>query len=537
MQQQEPKNLFPIDRTLSLDELMERVRAEVARRRAAQATEHDGEEAGKGPADRLPRWLPASGNLPAKPAYSLDELLQFADEEFVATAYRVLLRRPPDSAGMTHYLVALRNGHLSKVEILGEIRFSEEGRKADVHVDGLLIPYKLHGLRRVPILGKFLAFSLALKNLPRLSRYLQTMESSSARAAQDMGRLINRIDEAVERRLEVVDEEMSTRATLASFRFLESRVDQLESRIEQMLSARASKDKEVAEIREFARSIEQRLVMLDEHEASLREAVVATRRGVIDLQRKALASVQASSSAKAESVGGGSASAESIFDAEYVSFEKAFRGSRDDIKERAAEYLSTFAEAAIEPGSGRILDLGCGRGEWLELLSEKGFTVTGVDMNTSMLDECRELGLDVVEGDAVAYLASLEDASVSAITSMHLVEHLPHDVMIRLIDEAHRVLKPGGILVLETPNPENITVGSCWFYMDPTHRNPIPPALLGWTLSNRGFDAVELKRLDKNRATSGIVPWSDDVPGAEGFNRLLAYFNAAPDYAAIGRKA
>lgn len=536
MQQQEPKNLFPVDRTLGLDELMERVRAEVTRRRAAQATEHDGEETGKGPADRLPRWFPASGNLPAKPAYSLDELLQFADEEFVATAYRVLLRRPPDSAGMAHYLEALRNGHLSKVEILGAIRFSEEGRKTDVHVDGLLIPYKLHELRRIPILGRLLAFSLALKNLPRLSRYLQTMESSSARATQDMGRLINRIDEAVERRLEVVDEEMSGRATLASVRFLESRVEQLESRMEQMLSAQALKDKEVADIREFARSIEQRLVMLDEHEASLREAVVATRRGVLDLQRKAMANVQASS-VKAESVGGGSANAESIFDAEYASFEKAFRGSREDIKERAAEYLSTFAEAAIEPGNGRILDLGCGRGEWLELLSEKGFTATGVDMNTSMLDECRELGLDVVEGDAVAYLASLEDASVSAITSMHLVEHLPHDVMIRLIDEAHRVLKPGGILVLETPNPENITVGSCWFYMDPTHRNPIPPALLEWTLSNRGFDTVALKRLDKNRATSGIAPWSEDVPGAEGFNRLLAYFNAAPDYAAIGRKA
>jgi O-antigen chain-terminating methyltransferase len=544
MQQKEPQqngsrdaaSLFPIDRTLGLDELMDRVRAEVNRRRAAQAIEHDGEEIGKGPSDRLPRWLPASRHLPAKPAYTLSELLQFADEEFVATAYRVLLRRPPDSNGMAHYLVALRNGHLSKVEILGAIRFSEEGRKTDVHVDGLLIPYKLHGLRRVPILGRFLAFSLALKNLPWLSRYLQTMEGSSARATQDMGHLINRIDEEVERRLEVVDEEVSTKATLANVRFLESRVEQLESKIEQILATQASKDNEVAQIREVARSIEQRLVMLDEHEASLRKDLVATRRGILDLQRKALAGAQAPA-VKVESVGTEPANAESIFNAEYVSFEDAFRGSRDDIKERASQYLSTFAEASIEPGNGRILDLGCGRGEWLELLAEKGFAATGVDMNASMLDECRERGLDVVEGDAVAYLASLEDASVSAITSMHLVEHLPHDVMIRLIDEAHRVLRPGGVLVLETPNPENITVGSCWFYMDPTHRNPIPPALLEWTLSNRGFDAVEVHRLDKNRATSGITPWPDDMPGAEGFNRLLAYFNVAPDYAAIGRKA
>jgi SAM-dependent methyltransferase len=527
--------LFPVDPTLGIEDLMERVRAEVTRRRTVQATEHDREGDGREPIERLPRWLPSSRQLPAKAAYSLDELLQFADEEFVATAYRVLLRRPPDAEGMSHYVDALRNGYLSKVQILGAIRFSEEGRKTDVHVDGLMIPYKLHGLRRIPLFGRLLAFASAVVNLSWLSRYLQTMESASARATHDLGHLVNRIDEAVELRLDIMDEESSTKATVANVRFLEARIDQLESRLDEMLAAQTAKDVELAEVRDFTQAIERRLTALDEHEASLRKDLVATRRGILDLQRKAVAIVQAGP-VQAESEEETSSRVESVFDAEYVSFEDAFRGARDDIKERASQYLDTFAAASIEPGSGRILDLGCGRGEWLELLREKGFTATGVDMNASMLDECRERGFDVVKGDAVDYLAGLEESSVAAITSMHLVEHLPHDIMIRLIDEAHRALKPGGVLVLETPNPENLTVGAHWFYMDPTHRNPIPPALLEWTLSNRGFETVEVQRLDKNRATSGIAPWPADMPGADGFNRLLEYFNAAPDYAAIGRK-
>ncbi len=127
--------------------------------------------------------------------------------------------------------------------------------------------------------------------------------------------------------------------------------------------------------------------------------------------------------------------------------------------------------------------------------------------------------------------ASLEDASVSAITSMHLVEHLPHDVMIRLIDEAHRVLRPGGVLVLETPNPENITVRFMLvlYGSDPSKSDSTARCLNG-LLSNRGFDAVEVHRLDKNRATSGITRGPTTCPGAADSIACSAYFNAAPDY-------
>src|SRR6185312_2159942 len=166
--------------------------------------------------------------------------------------------------------------------------------------------------------------------------------------------------------------------------------------------------------------------------------------------------------------------------AHYVSFEDTFRGTRDDIKARAGHYLTAFHDAGIEPGDGLVLDLGCGRGEWLEVLSEHGYASRGVDLNGVMVREAQTLGLDAIEQDVIAHLRSLGSESVSAITSMHLVEHLPYEVLIRMVDEALRVLRPGGLLILETPNPENLTVGSYWFYMDPTHRNPIPPPLLQW---------------------------------------------------------
>jgi O-antigen chain-terminating methyltransferase len=541
--------LFPVNPDLGVDELMARVRSEVERRREAQAADAHAETTpvAATPGARLPRWLGFGRHLAVKPAYTLAEMLQFADEEFVATAYRVLLRRPPDAEGVGHYLAALRNGYLSKVQILGEIRFSAEGRKADVHVDGLMIPFKLHGLRRIPVVGRLIAFASALVHLPSLSRYLQSIESAAARANQDMGHLINRIDEAVEQRLDAMGEVLADKASLASARFQEARVEALEARL-QALDARlqaldATTSNLSSEIAAIRLALEQGASGLHTTVAEVQSDVVALRRGLLDLQRKAVASIQDRAAMPADSqvtsalAPTASAQAERIFEAEYVSFEDAFRGARDDIKERAAEYLVTLASAGVVPETGRVVDLGCGRGEWLELLRDNGFQVTGVDMNASMLDECRQRGFDVAEADAVSYLAGLEDASLAAITAMHLVEHLPHDVMIRLVDEAQRVLKPGGILILETPNPENITVGSCWFYMDPTHRNPIPPPLLEWTVANRGFTDVEIRRLTKNRGTTGVEPWAVDAPGADGFNKLLEWFNAAPDYAVVGKKA
>jgi len=179
-------------------------------------------------------------------------------------------------------------------------------------------------------------------------------------------------------------------------------------------------------------------------------------------------------------------------DSLFVSLEDALRGTSEQIKEEAKVYLPVLQKAGI---NGGLLDVGCGRGEWLQLLKEAGFEARGIDQNRMLVQHCRELELNVSEAEALAYFGSLSDDSLHAITAFHFVEHVPLNALIRFIDEAGRALKPGGLMILETPNPENLLVGSCNFYLDPTHQNPIPVQTMTLLLEARGFRCEEVFKL------------------------------------------
>ena len=163
----------------------------------------------------------------------------------------------------------------------------------------------------------------------------------------------------------------------------------------------------------------------------------------------------------------------------YRDFENYFRGSRELIKERLSIYIPYLAllKENLEH-CGPALDIGCGRGEWLEILNSQSFVSHGVDIDEGMLEDCLSRGLSVEKSDALEYLKGLPDSSCSIITGFHIVEHIPFEYLRDVIDESHRVLMPGGVLILETPNPENLVVATRNFYIDPTHTKPIPPALL-----------------------------------------------------------
>ncbi|MBP0633993.1 MULTISPECIES: bifunctional 2-polyprenyl-6-hydroxyphenol methylase/3-demethylubiquinol 3-O-methyltransferase UbiG [unclassified Cupriavidus] len=182
----------------------------------------------------------------------------------------------------------------------------------------------------------------------------------------------------------------------------------------------------------------------------------------------------------------------------YRAFEDRHRGSRTQIKERQRSYLP-FIRPLLTFGFDIVaLDLGCGRGEWLELLTEEGFLAKGVDLDDGMLEACHVLGLNAQKEDALSALRSIPDESLSVVSAFHVVEHLDFECLAALVSEAFRVLRPGGILILETPNPENIIVAGCNFYLDPSHKNPIPPELLGFVVEYSGFSRIKKIRLQES---------------------------------------
>jgi 2-polyprenyl-3-methyl-5-hydroxy-6-metoxy-1,4-benzoquinol methylase len=216
----------------------------------------------------------------------------------------------------------------------------------------------------------------------------------------------------------------------------------------------------------------------------------------------------------------------------YVWLEDRFRGSRKDIKERLQVYLPILEEAKLRIDDRGILDVGCGRGEWLELLNEQGFRGQGVDVNRVVIEQCRQQGLEVVESDALAYMRSLPDNSLGAVTGFHIIEHLAFDVMIKLLDETVRVMKPGGVAIFETPNPENVLVGSYTFYLDPTHRNPLPSAVTKFLAEARGLCRVEIMSLHPHLEALKV-----EEAGLEVAKRFNEYFYGPQDYAVVGWKA
>jgi O-antigen chain-terminating methyltransferase len=158
---------------------------------------------------------------------------------------------------------------------------------------------------------------------------------------------------------------------------------------------------------------------------------------------------------------------------------------------------------------------------------EAGFAATGVDLDLDMLEACRERNLPAFQGDAIERLAALESDSHALISAFHVVEHVSFEQLKTLVSEALRVLKPGGLLILETPNPENIAVATCNFYMDPSHQKPVPPLLLSFVAEHAGFDRVKVVRLQE-------VATLSDARTEIHFLNVLG--GVSPDYAVVAQK-
>ncbi len=224
----------------------------------------------------------------------------------------------------------------------------------------------------------------------------------------------------------------------------------------------------------------------------------------------------------------------------YFLFEERFRGSREDIKQRQLSFLPYFERCS------RVLDIGCGRGEFLELLRDNNIAGIGVDLDPDMIAYCQSRSLDAEQTDAITYLEKQEDKSLDGIFIDQVVEHLEPEYLIRLLSLCYQKLKFGYYLVVETVNPLSF-VSFVNFYIDMTHKRPVHPETLQFLLGAAGFRESEKKffspvsdesRLKKISDTSGL-----DEPArknAEVYNRNIELLNSvlfgAQDYAIIGKK-
>jgi len=210
----------------------------------------------------------------------------------------------------------------------------------------------------------------------------------------------------------------------------------------------------------------------------------------------------------------------------YRAFEEKLRGSQELIQKRLEVYLPFILPLKEISNDVKALDIGCGRGEWIGLLAKYGIACKGIDLDKGMLEACKQQKFDVEHGDGIAYLETLESESLVIISAFHVVEHISFEELQGLVEESLRVLKPGGLLIMETPNPENIKVATENFYLDPTHIKPIPAALLSFLPEYYGFKRTKVLRLQEAK---GIIQ-------KENISLLDVLDGVSPDYAIVAQK-
>lgn len=565
---------------INVDRLMHEIRETVARQQpgagenvAASLGRYplDGKSASRAQLDLSPLNLQPEFHPRPDNQYHVNDLLKYHGRDFVRNAYRAILRREPDEAGLSHHLENLASGRFNKIDILASLRHSPEGERAQVKIAGLAWPARVRRLERAPIIGYLIQIAIGVGRLPILLRHQRQYEfyhsaqqqqivdhqnqayrelsAYSDQLAETLAQTIANVETDAHRLQDLTKQQLELRDVIENriaaarqilMQQLKAQAKQLQQTQTELSTLEEQTRAEWIRLEEQARQLlrqqeqqtrsellrleEQMQQLLRRHQQTQTELLMQERRLTLLLEKAREPSTEAASQQRLQTAMTGEE--DHLLDSLYAAFEDQFRGDREEIKNRLRVYLPILKDAEV---TGDVLDIGCGRGEWLELLGDEGVRSQGVDHNRVFVEQCRQRGLDVAEEDAIVYLRSLPDSSLNAITSFHLVEHLPFETLIKLLDEIIRTLKPGGLLILETPNPQNLIVGSYSFYADPTHRNPIPSPTLQFLLESRGLSDIKVMNLR---------PWDDArIEGeTEIIKRFNEYFYSSPDYGIVGWK-
>ncbi len=395
---------------------------------------------------------------------SLEQLMSYDGELFIEAVYLALIGRNADESGKGTYLNAMAAGQWDKLDVIGILQDSAEGRKMHVKIPG----YEQAVMRKrrkarilgFPVLGRIFGVCWSLLHINRNNAEINQM------------------------RIQISQLQTSKNDVYAS------QIMQLQQRINELTGQ--------------VNDLGSRIYHLDEE---------LTWRRVQDEKHRHVE-----------------------FNTSYKKYEDKMRGSREEIKERLRAYDGAMMKIDIRDRKGLVaLDLGCGRGEWIELLQEEyDCFCIGVDSDASMLSACEERNLNTVCTDLLSYLKHAASESVDIISMFQVVEHMTYPVLQEVLTEINRVLRKGGMMILETPNPENLIVGTCNFYFDPTHISKIPPTLLEILVKDAGMDNTEILRLHPYNAIE--MDMKEDEKEATGVKQMAAAFNHFADYAVVAYK-
>jgi SAM-dependent methyltransferase len=484
---------------IDIDELKARIRLAVERREAegqisfAKATAElfdllsredfsldrwiDDSLAGPNPSSAISDVVLQPEFVPQESGYHVNDLLKYHDHQFIWNAYRALLKREPDEVGLRRNLQELRSGRLNKIDIMARLRYSAEGEGHAVPIEGLRLPALIRRGYRIPVIGYLIELVAIAGRLPSL---VHAQRQSENYMVGQMERITDQLNH-------------TQRALLAQL-----------GRQAELLEGLKSAISEVArEQKQLARLQHQQLTSLfRKHSLNGQPA------------EKKIDEEPHQSDDQQEEI-----------DELNAAFQARFRGENAAAASLEA-YLPLFDDAGIDSD---ILDIGCGAGEWLALLQEAGLRARGVESNRALVGEALQRNAVVIEADATRYLRTLPEDSLHAVTALHFVEHLELQDMIDLLKEVRRTLKPGGLLILETPNPKNLVVGACNFYSDPTHQRPLFPESLQFVVNHLGFERTSVRYL---RPVEGSPFEKDD----EGSRALHSWFFGPRDYAVIAYK-
>jgi 2-polyprenyl-3-methyl-5-hydroxy-6-metoxy-1,4-benzoquinol methylase len=207
---------------------------------------------------------------------------------------------------------------------------------------------------------------------------------------------------------------------------------------------------------------------------------------------------------------------------DWMRFAERFRGSEESVRQRQQIYADRFQ------GCQSVLDIGCGRGELLQVLKDGGIGAQGIDLSEESVNLCRSKGLEAEVADLFTYLKELPPSDLDGIVSCQVVEHLSPDRLPELMRLSAEKLRTGALIALETPNPECLAIFATHFYLDPTHQRPLPPALLAFYLEEAGFGSIEVQRLS---------PVVESLPSVGALPaQFREQFFGAMDYVIFGRK-